>query len=171
MSDYFNLTDCRPPGSSVLGILQARILEWVAVSSSRGSSQPKERTRVSRTAGGFFTIWATSLHLATVAVVKATHHCRVISKPTSLHTLSRKFQNKLYIYIYVYIYQINSQIRCANGWLRKKKCLLQTFKRKLPAWRRKGPSEKNREHPSSRDMELSLEDRVHFSLKTMMFFS
>ena len=47
--------DCSPPDSSVHGILQARILEWVAMSSSRGSSQPKDRTRVSCTAGGFFT--------------------------------------------------------------------------------------------------------------------
>ena len=35
-------TDCNPPGSSVRGILQARILEWVAISSSRGSSQPRD---------------------------------------------------------------------------------------------------------------------------------
>ena len=34
--------DCSPPGSSVRGILQARILEWVAVSSSRGSSRPRD---------------------------------------------------------------------------------------------------------------------------------
>ena len=34
-------TDCGPPGSSVHGILQARILEWVAISSSRGFSQPR----------------------------------------------------------------------------------------------------------------------------------
>ena len=51
--------DCSPPGSSVHGILQARILEWVAVSFSRGSSQPRDRTQVSRIAGGFFTSWAT----------------------------------------------------------------------------------------------------------------
>ena len=38
---------CSPPGSSVYGILQARILEWVAISSSRRSSQPKDQTRVS----------------------------------------------------------------------------------------------------------------------------
>ena len=44
-----------PPGSSVHGILQARILEWVAVSSSRGSSRPRDWTRVSRIAGRFFT--------------------------------------------------------------------------------------------------------------------
>ena len=48
--------DCSPPGSSVHGILQARILEWIAMPSSRGSSQPKDRTQVSRIVGGFFTI-------------------------------------------------------------------------------------------------------------------
>ena len=42
-----------------VGILQARILEWVAISSSRGSSQPRNRTQVSHIAGRFFTIWAT----------------------------------------------------------------------------------------------------------------
>ena len=45
------LTDCSPPGSSIQGILQARMLEWVSISSSRGSSQPRDRTRVSCTAG------------------------------------------------------------------------------------------------------------------------
>ena len=39
--------DCSPPDSSVHGILQARILEWVAISFSRGSSQPRDWTRVS----------------------------------------------------------------------------------------------------------------------------
>ena len=39
--------DCSPPGSSVHGTLQARILEWVVISSSRGSSQPRDQTYVS----------------------------------------------------------------------------------------------------------------------------
>ena len=39
--------DCSPPGSSVLGILQARILEWVAMPSSRESSRPRDGTRIS----------------------------------------------------------------------------------------------------------------------------
>ena len=39
-------TDCSPPGSSVHGILQARILEWVAIPFSRGSSQPRDQTPV-----------------------------------------------------------------------------------------------------------------------------
>ena len=47
--------DCSPPGSSVHGISQARILEWVSFSFSRGSSQPRDRTHVSCIAGGFFT--------------------------------------------------------------------------------------------------------------------
>ena len=50
--------DCSPPGSSIHGILQARILEWVAISFSRGSSQPKDRTRVSHIAGRCFNLWA-----------------------------------------------------------------------------------------------------------------
>ena len=48
--------DCSLPGSSVHGILQARILEWVAIPFSRGSFQPGDQTQVSHIAGGFFTI-------------------------------------------------------------------------------------------------------------------
>ena len=51
--------DCSLPGVSLHGILQARVLEWVAISFSRGSSQPRDRTWVSRIAGKRFTIWAT----------------------------------------------------------------------------------------------------------------
>ena len=53
--------DCSPPGSTVHGILQARILEWVAISFSRGSSRPRDRTQVSRIRGRRFNLWATSL--------------------------------------------------------------------------------------------------------------
>ena len=51
--------DCSTPGSSVHVILQARILEWVAILFSRGSSQPRNRTPVSCIAGRFFTIRVT----------------------------------------------------------------------------------------------------------------
>ena len=48
--------DCSLPGASVLGILQTRILEWVAISYSRwGSSLPRDQVHVSCLAGGFFT--------------------------------------------------------------------------------------------------------------------
>ena len=48
-----------PPGSSVHGILQARILEWVAISFSRRFSRPRNQTEVSSIAGRRFTVWAT----------------------------------------------------------------------------------------------------------------
>ena len=51
--------DCGPPGSSVHGISQARILEWVVIFFSRGSSQTRDQTQVSHIAGRFFTDWAT----------------------------------------------------------------------------------------------------------------
>ena len=50
---------CSPPGSSVHGILQASIVEWVAISFSRGSSRPRDQTQVSRIAGRCFILWAT----------------------------------------------------------------------------------------------------------------
>ena len=61
------LTLCDPmgynlPGSSVHGIFQAIVLEWIAISFSRGSSWPRDRTRVSR-----FTVWATIVHKCTLA--------------------------------------------------------------------------------------------------------
>ena len=51
--------DCSQPGSSVHGILQARILEWVAIPFSKRYSQPRDQTWVSYIAGRFLTVWAT----------------------------------------------------------------------------------------------------------------
>ena len=53
-------TLCDPMDYRVYGILQARILEWVAFPFLRGSSQPRDQTQVSCIAGGLFTKWATS---------------------------------------------------------------------------------------------------------------
>ena len=57
------LTFCDPmeyslPGSSLHEILQARVLEWGAISLSRGSSRPRDRTQVSRIPGRGFNLWA-----------------------------------------------------------------------------------------------------------------
>ena len=57
--------DCSLPGSSVLEILQARILEGLAIPFSRGSSRPRDKTQVSRIASRFFTLW----------VIKEAPHC------------------------------------------------------------------------------------------------
>ena len=51
-----NPMDCNPPGSCVHGILQARILEWVVIPFSRGSSRPRDQIQVFCVAGRFFTI-------------------------------------------------------------------------------------------------------------------
>ena len=58
MSNSCDPMDCRLPGSTVHGILQARILEWIAIPFSRGSSQVMNQTQVSHIAGRFFTNWA-----------------------------------------------------------------------------------------------------------------
>ena len=55
--------DCSLPGSSIHGIFQARVLECVAISFSRGSSQPRDQTQVSCIAGRCFTVWVTSENL------------------------------------------------------------------------------------------------------------
>ena len=52
---FWDPMDCSPPGSSVHEILQARILEWVAILFSRGSTRPRDQTHVSYIVGRFFT--------------------------------------------------------------------------------------------------------------------
>ena len=54
-----NPMDCSPPGSSVHGILQESLVQWVAIPFSKGSSRPRDQTQVSFIAGRFFTIWTT----------------------------------------------------------------------------------------------------------------
>ena len=56
-----NPMDCSPPGSSINGVFLARVLEWVAISFFRGSSQPRDRTWVSRILSRRLTVWATIL--------------------------------------------------------------------------------------------------------------
>ena len=71
-----NPIDCSPPGSSVHGILQARILEWVVIPFSRGSFQSRDWTWVSPIAGGFFTIWTTSILMSTLLLGTRKHGWR-----------------------------------------------------------------------------------------------
>ena len=86
--------DCSLPDSSVHGILQARILEWVTISFSRESSQPRYGNWVSCTAGRFFTVWAPiEALLNSKSLVKpgssVRHHKSQVSQsPTALfHTI------------------------------------------------------------------------------------
>ena len=71
-----------PPGSSVHEILQGRILEWAAMPSSRGSSRLRERTQVSCSGGGFFTIWVTMCHyIYAAAAAKSLQSCPTLCDP------------------------------------------------------------------------------------------
>ena len=63
-----NSMDCSPPGSSVHGILQAKILKWVAISFSKGSSWARDQTRISYMAGRFFTAESTGKPSTTFSV-------------------------------------------------------------------------------------------------------
>ena len=81
--------DCSLPGSLVHGIFQARILKWVAISFSRGSSWPRDRTQVSCIVGRHFTIWATRIfnfsRYFKIAI------CRVCIVPFHQQCVDRKF--------------------------------------------------------------------------------
>ena len=73
VSDSLRLMDCSPPISSVNGILQARILQWVAIPISRGSSWSRDQTCIFCIAGRFFTIWATREALLLSVVMPNSH--------------------------------------------------------------------------------------------------
>jgi len=62
--------DCSPPGTSIHGILQARILEWVAIFFSRGSSQPRDGTWVSHTVGRLYCLSHQGLPMSSCIVKK-----------------------------------------------------------------------------------------------------
>ena len=90
LSDSLRPVDCSPPGSSVHGILQARLLEWVAISFSRGSSWPRDWTQVSRIAGRRFNLWASGEWRYTnsyTAVLLLLFSCSVVSESLWPHGL------------------------------------------------------------------------------------
>ena len=77
---------CSPPGSSIHGILQAIILEWVAISFSRGSSRTRDRTQVSRIVGRCFNLWVTreahrNTAAAAAAAAKSLQSCPTLCDP------------------------------------------------------------------------------------------
>ena len=84
--------DCSPWGSSVHGILQARILEWVTISSSKGSSQPKDGTQASCIAGRLFTVWATK-EVTRHLLKNRIHDFKVRQKQKSTVSLYRNCQS------------------------------------------------------------------------------
>ena len=87
------VSDCDPMDCIVYGILQVRILEWVAFPFSRISSQPRDWTHVSHIAGGFFTSWAfreACKHMHVNNVVKVTEWEREKKRQRERNTEKRE---------------------------------------------------------------------------------
>ena len=122
--------DCGPPGFSVHGILQARTLEGVPILFSRGSSRPRDWTRVSCTAGRFFTVWATrksSLFDYKIKSLCLTPHLRfqLDCKPHEDRTQPCLFTCHSYVHLCTWVTRMfTGQMlsRHSNiGWIRKQK--------------------------------------------------
>ena len=87
--------NCSPPGSSVHGILQARILKWVAIPFSGVYSRPRGGTQVTQTAGRFFTVWATREDLLAKSVCSTFLKIKLyrnIAMPTHLYISMAVFE-------------------------------------------------------------------------------
>ena len=104
------LTLCDPVAYTVHGILQARILEWVAIPFSRGSSQPRNQTQVSHIAGGFFTSWAPGEALKPLS----THACT--------NTWKRKYQLLSHVQLFVTLWTAARQAPLSMGFSRQEYC-------------------------------------------------
>ena len=100
--------DCSPPGSSVHGIFQAIVLEWVAISFSKGSSQPRDRTRVSRIVDRCFTIWATEDTCTLMSISELFTIARTWKKPR--WPLADEWIRKLW---YIYTVEYSVQFSCS----------------------------------------------------------
>ena len=107
MSNSVQSLDCSPSGSSVLGILQARILEWVAISFSRGSSQPKNQARVSFIARQILCYWATNIS----PCCSVTHSCPTLCNPMDCSTLGFPVHHQLPELTQTHVHQVSDVIQ------------------------------------------------------------
>ena len=95
--------DGSPPGSSVHGLVQARILEWVPIPFSRGSSQPRDRTQVSCIVGRFFILWAMAqMHMDNI-FSKKKYKCKNFSSWRIVITLGLCLLKSSYFYSQLFI--------------------------------------------------------------------
>ena len=99
-------TDDSTPVSSVHGILQARILEWVTLSFSRGSCWPRVQILVSCTTGRFFTVWATKEALYIHIHIYICVHIYTIYTHIYMCVHIYTLYTYIYVCIYVYIYEL-----------------------------------------------------------------
>ena len=135
--------DYSPPGSPVHGILQARILEWVAMPSSRGSSQPRDQTHISNISctGRFFTTSATWEALnptAAAAAAKSLQSCPTLCDPIDGSPPGSSVPGILQARTLEWV-----AISCSNSWKWKVKVKSESEKWK---WSRSVVSDSSRPH-------------------------
>ena len=131
-----NPMDCSLPGSSVPGILQAGILGWVAISFSRRSSQPRDRTWVSCIAGRRFTIWATrevsTLHL------RVGHYCKFCGLSCRViwwsFYLLKGLISKVYSYTFQFFFKWNQFCLSGGGMKDSELLAILVLWVRLPWW-------------------------------------
>ena len=108
-------TLCDPMVYTVHGMLQARILEWVAFPFSRGSSQPRHRTQASRIAGRFFTSWVTrETQYKMLLVVLPTEFSSVFSSFFSLLYQTKPFSQFSHVWLFVTPWTAARQVPCPS---------------------------------------------------------
>ena len=108
-----NPTDCSPPGSSVHGILQVGILEWIAIPFTRGSSLPRDWTRVSYIAGRFFTEppGKPKVHPSSVQFSSATQLCQILCNPMDCSMPSLPVHHQLPEFTQTHVHWVGDAIQ------------------------------------------------------------
>ena len=101
--------DCSLPGSSVHGIFQARILEWVAISFSRGSSQPRDRTQVSCIVGRRF------YHLSHLQFSSVAQSCPTLCDPMNRSTPGLPVHHQLPEFTQTHIHWVSDAIQPSHA--------------------------------------------------------
>ena len=91
--------NCSLSGSSIHGILQVRILEWNTIPFSRGSSWPRDRSKVSCIAGRFFAIWATGKTPVVAQTVKVCLQCRIPGFNLRVGKISQRYHFCIFLCI------------------------------------------------------------------------
>ena len=103
--------DCSLLGSSIHEILQARILEWAAISFTRGSSQPRDWTRVSHIAGRCFTLWATRVVITYFQFNSVPQSCPTLCDPVDCSMPGFPVHHQLLELAQAHVYQISDAIQ------------------------------------------------------------
>ena len=115
----FDPMDYFLPGSCVHRILQARILEWIAMLCFRGSSQPSDQIQVSQVAGGFFTVWATreapNESIRSDQIRSVTQSCPTLCDPTNRSMPGLPVHHKLLEFTQTHVHQISDAIQSSHS--------------------------------------------------------